>query len=239
MKTLHLLLFFLTAVLAVDARAASTDLEIAAAADRPEAERMQAFEALLSVSRVASLATVAQDPNAPVRQRWVAIRALGRIGGDPVRDALSPLLNASVPALRAATASALADAQIRGSAARISELLQDPAIIVRSAAADALGVIRDEVAVSPLLDALEDPSNTYRGQSLWVRRHYVDALANIGSKAALGGLVRALRDEDIAVRSAALEAVERIAGRSYAEGRSRPEQIEAWERWWANQQPRR
>lgn len=200
---------------------------------------MQAFEALLSVSRVASLAAVAQDPNAPARQRWVAIRALGRIGGDPVRDALSPLLNASVPALRAATASALADAQIRGSAARIAELLQDPAIIVRSAAADALGIIRDEVAVTPLLEALEDPSNTYRGQSLWVRRHYVDALANIGSKAALGGLVRALRDEDIAVRSAALEAVERIAGRSYAEGRSRPEQIEAWERWWANQQPRR
>jgi HEAT repeat protein len=90
-----------------------------------------------------------------------------------------------------------------------------------------------------LVEALEDPSNTYRGQSLWVRRHYVEALGQIGSKNALGGLIRALRDEDPAVRSAALEAVERIAGRSYAEGRSRPEQVEAWERWWANQQPHR
>ena len=236
MKALPLLLL---AVLNGDAQASSTDLEVAADSERAESERMQAFEALLKVARVPSLRTVAQNPDANVRERWVAIRALGRIGGDPVRDSLAPLLNASVPALRAATASALADAQLRGMAPRVAELLNDPAIIVRSAAADALGVMQDDAVVGQLLEALEDPSNTYRGQSLWVRRHYVEALGQIRSQNALGGLIRALRDEDPAVRSAAIEAVERIVGRSYAEGRSRTEQVEAWERWWANQQPRR
>jgi hypothetical protein len=226
-------------VLTGDAQAASTELEVAANSDRAEAERMQAFEALLKVARIPSLSAVAQNPDANVRERWVAIRALGRIGGAPVRDSLATLLNASVPALRAAAAGAIADAQLRGMAPRVAELLNDPAIIVRSAASDALGIMQDDAVVGHLLEALEDPSNTYRGQSLWVRRHYVQALGQIGSKNALGGLIRALRDEDPTVRDAALEAVERIVGRSYAEGRSRTEQNEAWERWWANQQPRR
>lgn len=216
-----------------------TALEVAADAQRADHERVAAFDALLHVPNIDALAAVAADPQTHMRQRWIAVRALGKIGGAPVRDTLTPLLRAPEAALRAATVSALADADIRGMAVLVSELLRDPAIIVRSAAADSLARMGEEIAVPALVDALEDPSNVYRGQSLWVRRHFVQALEAIGGHNAVGGLIGALEDSDPTVSAAALAGVDRLVAHSYAAGRSHVDEVQAWKRWWANQQSQR
>ena len=224
-----LLLLTLLAALA----APPADLVTAADEDLEEDVRMAAFERLVQhgAYEVASIRDAALDPNTPARQRWVAVRALGRIRGTDARAALVTLMADDMPAMRAAAASATGDLNDKSLAPKVAELLKDPAIMVRAAAAEALGKLRDPRTVPALDKALGDPSNYYRGTSLWVRRHYVDALGDIRDKQALPTLLRCLDDHDDTVVVASTDALESITGFSMADGRDATQEREAWRRW--------
>ena len=73
------------------------------------------------------------------------------------------------PAIRTAAVSALGDFGQKKHTMLIGRFLKDDAVIVRVAAAESLGKIGDAKAISMLEAALDDPSNQYRGSSLWVR----------------------------------------------------------------------
>ena len=209
------------------------DLTLAANNDAPEVARMEAFDRLVRTgsTNLTHVATVAKTDAADARERWVAVRVLGKIGGDAARAELVALLKNDMPAMRAAAAQALGDMAEPALAGLVIPLLQDPALIVRAAAAEALGKLRNADAVPALGAALAARDSYYRGSSLWVRRHYVAALGEIGSRSAAGTLVRCLDDADEAVVAEALRSFERIAGFSFADGRSPAEQKEAWKRW--------
>lgn len=214
------------------------DLARASNADLAEAERMDAFRAL--VGRAAQQQVFLEDlvlsPHADARQRWVAVRVLGQARLPGSLAVLERLLADPMPAVRAAAVAALAD--YGQGAAAITPLLEDPALMVRGAAADALGVLRDLATVPALAGALADPTGFYQGQSTWVRRHYVTALGDIGSRTAVDALVRALDDRDPGVVDEALVSLRKVMGYDYAEGRSREEHIQAWKRWWSAEQTR-
>lgn len=212
---------------------ASTDLVEAANAQAPESARMAAFDRLVRTGQtnITHVRAIATTPDADTRQRWVAIRVLGKVRGDGPRDVLLSLLGDEQPAIRAAATQALGDLGDRGTTPQLIEQLKDPAVIVRAGAAEALGKIGDSSAVSPLADALQARDNYYRGSSLWVRAHFVGALGEIGSRDAVPTLLRALDDTDTGVQQAAVTAMERVAGFSYAEGRDAEQQRAAWRRW--------
>lgn len=212
---------------------APTDLVEAANGQAPESARMAAFDRLVRTghTNISHVREIAVAPDADTRQRWVAIRVLGKVRGDGPRDVLLGLLADEQPAIRAAATQALGDLGARTTTPQVIEQLKDPAVIVRAGAAEALGKIRDGSAVSPLADALHARDNYYRGSSLWVRSHFVVALGEIGDRSAVPTLLRALDDGDAGVQVAAVGAMERVAGFSYAEGRDAEQQREAWRRW--------
>ncbi len=209
------------------------DLSLAANDEAPEAARMAAFERLVDngATDIAHVSQVSTTEDAATRERWVAIRVLGKVRGDRARELLLGLLENPQPAIRTAAAQALGDMGDGSVVASLNARLQDPAIIVRAAAAEALGKLREETAVQALSLALGARDNFYRGASLWVRRHYVASLGEIGSKEAIPALTRCLDDADAAVVQQAVAAFESIAGFSYAEGRDFGQQREAWRRW--------
>jgi HEAT repeat protein len=224
----------LTLLLVLTALAAPpADLATAADDDLEEDVRMAAFERLVQHGsfEVASICDAALAPATPARQRWVATRALGRIKGTAARATLVTLLADDMPAMRAAATSALGDLGDKTLAPKVAELLTDPAIMVRASAAEALGKLRDARTIASLDKALGDPSNHYRGTSLWVRKHYVDALGAIGDDSALPTLLRCLDDRDESVVEATAKALERVTGFSMAEGRDATQEREAWRRW--------
>ena len=135
------------------------------------------------------------------------------------------------PAIRTAAVSALGDFGQGTHTMLIGRFLKDDAVIVRVAAAEALGKIGDVRAISMLDAALNDPSNQYRGASLWVRAHYTIALGNIGDAKAYPVLLKCLADGDARVVQSAVVALEKIAGFSLGDGRSSAEEVEAWSRW--------
>jgi HEAT repeat protein len=234
MTALRLLLPLALLLAAPVARAdASSDLVEAANAQVPESARLAAFDRLVRTGQtnITHVRAIATADDADTRQRWVAIRVLGKVRGDGPRDVLLSLLQDEQPAIRAAATQALGDLGDRSTTPQLIEKLKDPAVIVRAGAAESLGKIADASAVSPLADALQARDNYYRGSSLWVRSHFVAALGEIGSRDAVPTLLRALDDTDAGVQQAAVVAMERVAGFSYAEGRDAEQQRAAWRRW--------
>ena len=181
------------------------------------------------------LLDVASDTTQSTRLRWVAIRALGQIRGPQAETVLIKALNDPEPAIRTATVSALGDFGKTEYTALIGRFLTDDAVIVRVAAAESLGKLGDVKAIAMLESALNDPSNQYRGASLWVRAHYTMALGNIGDAKAYPVLLKCLADGDARVVQSAVVSLEKIAGFSLGDGRSSTEEVEAWSRWVQNQ----
>lgn len=181
------------------------------------------------------LIDVAGDTTQSTRLRWVAIRALGQIRGPQAETVLIKTLNDPEPAIRTATVSALGDFGKVEYTALIGRFLKDDAVIVRVAAAESLGKLGDAKAIAMLEAALDDPSNQYRGASLWVRAHYTMALGNIGDAKAYPVLLECLADGDTRVVQSAVVSLEKIAGFSLGDGRSSTEEVEAWSRWVQNQ----
>ena len=201
--------------------------------ERSETERQAAFDRLVVIGAtdIDTLKTLSETVDGNTRHRWVAIRALGHVGGPVAEQALVDRLSDPEPAIRTAAISALGDVRSIQHSTQIADALHDPAIIVRAAAAEALGKIRDASTISSLADAIADPDNYHRGTSLWVRRHFVIALGEIGDIHALPILLGVMEDRDPEVASATIHAFERIAGFTFGDGRSPEEEREAWKRW--------
>ena len=195
--------------------------------------RMAAFQRLvdLGATDVSVIRAACQNSEAELRERWVAIRALGKVGGSPARQVLPALAGDPKPAIRSAAISAIGDLGSKDFTKTVAAGLGDDSIMVRAAASDALARIGDPAAIPALGEALQAPDGHYRGSSLWVRKHYVDAMGSIGSTKAYPVLLLALDDADPAVVASTLRALENIAGFTFSDGRDPESEKEAWRRW--------
>ena len=207
------------------------DLATAADGDLPTDLRRAAFDRVAASGSVEPMMKVIRDPNTSPTARWVAVRSLGLMKEMAARDALVELLGSPTAVIRIAVLGAMADRADRTLVGRIGGRLEDKALLVRAAAAEALGRLGDPASIADLARALAADDARQNGTSLWIRRTYVEAIASIGGDDAARALGRALADTDVEVVDAAVGGLERIAGFDYREGRSRPEQLEAWRRW--------
>lgn len=199
------------------------------------------FDRLLELDAAAipRLSKVLADGNARYDHRWVCARALGRIGGPKATEALRGTLEKDkFSMMRLAAIHGLKDINDAGSFDAMVKALKDEAMVVRSAAADALGALGDPRAVKPLVDALDREDNFYRGRSLWVRRHIVDALGKIESRAAVAVFIDKLDDADTGVALSAINGLERVTKVSFRVPAANQEEWRVrtapkWKSWWA------
>ena len=210
------------------------DLVIAANKELPAEQRKAAFEEMITLGQqpgqAEALRAICLDLNRSVNERWVATHALGLVPTLEARQYLGELMGVEDVWVRLASVTAAGERGDRSLSGKVAARLEDKAILVRGAAAESLGQLRDPTTVGDLERALKDPTNWYHGTSLWVRRKFVEALANIGREAA-PVLARALDDKDPEVAATALKALEYVAGFSFKEGRTPVEEREAWRRW--------
>lgn len=211
-----------------------SDKETAEISDRTD------FDALVELGSMAvpRLCAVLKDSNAQYDQRWVSARALGRIGGkDAIAQLRSTLATDKFSMMRLAAIHGLKDSNDAGSFDALVKALTDDAMVVRSGAADALGAFADARAVKPLVDALNREDNFYKGRSLWVRRHIVDALGQIESRSAVATLIETIDDADRSVGIAAVTSLERVTKVSFRVPAANQTEWLArtspkWKSWW-------
>jgi HEAT repeat protein len=207
------------------------DLITAADDDLPTAIRREAMNRLQLPSSFADVVRAAKSSETPPARRWVAVRSLGKNPAEGTREALLELLASTDAPVRMAACASLAERKDGTVTGRVAARLTDPALLFRVAAADALAQIRDPSTLADLGRALDDPTNFHQGTSLWVRRHFVDAMTAIGTDEALPYLADALDDEDTVVSEAALAGLRRIGGVDFSQGRTPDEERTAWKRW--------
>jgi len=130
--------------------------------------------------------------------RMAAATGLGRVGDPSVTGALAKRLSDPDPRVRERSAKACGRIGDPRAVDPIESLIErDGKVAVRQAAAEALGEIETEGALSVLLGAGDDPSES-------VRRVIADSLGQFGSVQPVDTLVEYLEDESETVRRTAM-----------------------------------
>lgn len=103
---------------------------------------------------VPALQVVAQDPKAPAPVKFEVLRALQAIGNADVAAAVAPHLSDADPLVRMAAADAVGGLKLTTLGPAVVPLLQDDAWQVQTAAVTALGIVRPQEAVQPMIDLM-------------------------------------------------------------------------------------
>jgi TonB family protein len=146
---------------------------------------------------------LAKDRQAPLAERLLAIETLGSRGEPEVMAALKDLLKESTPTIQAAAILAEARAGAgKGAVFRLTALLRDPSIEVRTASAAALVRVGGEAAL-PQLFLLSREKNPRPYEAV------ANELASLSGEASADLLGRFLRKDDRRIRVASARALAR------------------------------
>ena len=159
------------------------------------------------------LRTVAFDPEKPYQIRWRALMSLAWMGQKESKQDLELALKSKDWFMR--DGALLALSQIDSVSAKIwaRKLLADPALVVRTTAVKVIRRLNDTESETQLWGELYRKIN-YRGnQSLWVRRHIVETLAEFSSQGTEKKFAVLLDDPDQSLHLPAMRALERLTGK--------------------------
>lgn len=163
-------------------------------------------------------------------KRWLAAVLIGRIGGEPAQEKLVKGLKSDVFLMRMAAIKGIEVMGDTTQAPQLYPLLNDPAMVVRAAVADALGNMRTREALPHLIRELNQSRNFYRGRSLWVRNHIIDAIGKIGGEQSIAPLIACLKETDTTIVDSALKALNPLIGERFVPD-AKAEQRQ-WLSWW-------
>lgn len=158
---------------------------------------------------VDSLLAALRDENA--RIRFDALHAVGVIAEPPLSAAQATALAGGLdhfdPVMRAATARVLGRLRVTGAGSALISALNDSNPLVRRYATEALGLLKDEQAVTSLLARFD----YYKNGDMAAET--LRALARIGHPSARDQFRSRLTDANPAIRAAAVEGIGRLADR--------------------------
>jgi HEAT repeat protein len=184
------------------------------------------------------------DQKASMETRWHAVMTLGRVGGAQVSSKLEKALQSQEWFMRNAALLALEQTNPDKARQAARKLLNDKALVVRSAAVDSLVRLKDTSSVALLWSKINAKENFRGTQSLWIRRQIVDALrvlpgaadiAKSGKGQAPGDekkFAELLEDRDEKIQEAAIQALESRTGQKLGKDKE-PLQFRRayWQKW--------
>jgi HEAT repeat protein len=91
--------------------------------------------------------------------------------------------------------------------------LHDTALVVRSSAVDLLAKVKNPNCSEDLWKELYTNENYIRHQSLWIRKHIVEALAELAPRGSEAKFVKILDDSDSRLFAPAIKGLERVTGK--------------------------
>lgn len=171
--------------------------------------RQQASLALVEMGGAAVEPLIASARSGSDSLVYISAQILGRIGSRRAIPFLRQLARRANPFVRREAVVALGQTGYRGLVPGLSDILAtDRDALVRAAAAQSLANLRDTLAVSPLLEALQDTAAL-------VRQRALASLQHLWSPRVEQASVRCLRDADETVRFIAAQMLgTRRAGRA-------------------------
>lgn len=183
------------------------------------------------------LEQIAFDSTQPMQIRWASLMTFTKIGGKQTVPVLKKAGQDHEWFMRNAALIALNEVAPNDAADLARKLLTDKAMVVRSAAAETLGNLKDYSAVNLLWDELWRKRNFRQEQSLWVRKNIVKSLAALSQRGDEVRWMQVLVDNDRTLYPYAIESLERIVGLQLGKKTdSVAIKKDFWEKWWEKKQ---
>lgn len=209
------------------------DIELTVMALRlPLQNRLQALKSRGEVARQ-SLERLAMDQKQDLQTRWRSITALGRLYPIESKSTLEEAVRSDHWYLRNAGILALSHGPRDMAIQWAKKLLDDPALVVRTAAVQTLEAVRGVEAENLLWQKLNANENFHNGKSLWVRKHIARLLSHFAKPGQEGKFIAILKDQDERLHPYAVQALKKMTGQKLTDNaKSFQEQRQAWLNWW-------
>lgn len=158
------------------------------------------------------LRTTAFDPNQDLKVRWKALMSMAMIGKDESLRELEQAAQSPDWFMRDASLKAMARVTPPSALKWARKLISDPSLVVRTSAVMVLKQFRDRSSASLLWEKLYAPENFRGSQSLWIRRHIVEALAAIKPAHSEDKFLKLFDDPDTRLYEPAVLGLETVTG---------------------------
>lgn len=164
--------------------------------------------------------------------RWKALILSAQIQGPKSEKLLEKAIKAPEWYMRNAAVLAYMDVLPRKASAVARGLLNDKALVVRSAAVGVLGKKMDESDRELLWEALSSKLNYRKTQSLFIRPQILAVLANDPLEREMPLFLKHLRENDVKMHSSAIVALERVTARKFGKNKDSVDQKrDLWIQW--------
>ena len=147
--------------------------------------------------------------------RWKALTSLPHLYPKRSLPLVLKALNSSVWFLRNAGLIAMESLNTNESLKWAGHFLNDPSLIVRTAAVDLIKKHKARRYKFQLLQKLNAPDSFYKNQSLWIRRHITEALADFCEPGEEEFFISLLKDSDKSLHPFAVSALEKLTGKTF------------------------
>lgn len=159
-----------------------------------------------------ALKALAFDKEQVLQVRWRAVTMLARVSAVKAEEPIAEAAQSSEWFMRNAALVAMVNMKRSFALKWAEKLLDDAALVVRTAAVQTLTEIRAIEKKDVLFQKLYSPENFHKGQSLWVRKHIAQALQVMASPGEEKQFAKLLNDKDSALHTSAVAALNKITG---------------------------
>lgn len=171
------------------------------------------------------LKSIAFNRNDSLRDRWLAVTTAGRIYKRRAEPFLEQAMQRHEWFLRNAALVVVPFGQHKWAVQWSCKLLNDPALVVRTAAVEALRKLHAKIARPELWRKLYARENFRHGDSLWIRQYIVKALTAMATPKDEGQFIRLLSDRDSSLHPMAIAALQKLALLNFKTAAQ-------WDSWW-------
>lgn len=160
------------------------------------------------------LQQIVNTKNESLETRWRALTAMGRMAPDRARPVMEEALSSKDWYMRNAALVVLHYGDRKWAIDWAKKLMDDDALVVRTAAVEALDKMNAIETESLLWEKLYAKENFKNGKSLWIRKHIASILSRFARPGQEADFKRLLMDEDPALHASALKALTKLTAKN-------------------------
>jgi HEAT repeat protein len=196
-------------------------------------KQLDAYVPQISSGMVLQLKHRAFDRDQGLSVRWKALVLAARIGGSSMSTELKEASRSSEWYMRSASLAAAGQVSFNESLVLARKLVNDKALVVRSAAVDILGESDESKDRDILWKVIDDPKNKRKGQSLWIRSQALNCLIKNPGRKDIPNLIKILKEDDAELSAIVILGLEKISDFKFGyEQESLAEKKQRWLSWW-------
>lgn len=170
--------------------------------------------------------------------RWKALISVARLYPKKSFPLVQRALRSSVWFLRNAGLIAMEIIDHRAGLRWAGDFLNDPSLVVRTAAVSMIKKHKASQYKIRLLGKLNAPDSFYKNKSLWIRHHIVSALAVFCEPGEEKMFISFLRDPDERLYPSAIAALEKLTGKTFRPFDTERKEVaktqkQMWIGWWS------